>query len=204
MRPEHGDLTIHGVGAYEEVVDPDKYNEGADPDEIVRNAELIASRFPIMEQGVAMGGYSGVYDVTLDRQPVLGSIPEYGGLFADFGWSGHGFKHAPVIGDVLSDLVLQGHSGEYDLTPFRWSLIPRGRPSPACLVGGAAPRQAPVACAVVIALRIDTSSGLEAFEPLKQEQLSLAGPIGSSPTPPVQPRGREWPSSDGARTAWSP
>lgn len=44
MRPEHGDLTIHGLGGYDEVVDPDDYNEGADPEEIVRNAELIASR----------------------------------------------------------------------------------------------------------------------------------------------------------------
>ncbi len=26
MRPEHGDLTIHGVGSYAEVVDPDQYN----------------------------------------------------------------------------------------------------------------------------------------------------------------------------------
>jgi glycine/D-amino acid oxidase-like deaminating enzyme len=121
MRPEHGDLTIHGVGAYDEIVDPDRYDEGADPDELVRNAELIASRFPVMEHGLSMGGYAGVYDVTPDKQPVLGAIPEYRGLYADFGWSGHGFKHAPVIGDILSDLVLLGHTGGYDLTPFRWS-----------------------------------------------------------------------------------
>jgi sarcosine oxidase subunit beta len=121
MRPEHGDLTIHGVGSYHEVVEPDHYNEGADPEELLRNAELIASRFPIMEHGLSMGGYSGVYDVTPDKQPVLGAIPEYAGLYADFGWSGHGFKHAPVIGDILSDLVLGGHASGFDLTPFRWS-----------------------------------------------------------------------------------
>jgi sarcosine oxidase, subunit beta len=67
-----------------------------------------------------MGGYSGVYDVTPDHQPVLGAIPEYSGLYADFGWSGHGFKHAPIIGDILSDLVL-GRPYDYDLSPFRWS-----------------------------------------------------------------------------------
>lgn len=120
MRPEHGDLTIHGLGAYDEVVDPDRYDEGADPDELVRNAELLASRFPVMEHGLSMGGYAGVYDVTPDKQPVLGAIPEYRGLYADFGWSGHGFKHAPIIGDILSDLVL-GRPSDYDLAPFRWS-----------------------------------------------------------------------------------
>jgi sarcosine oxidase subunit beta len=126
MRPEHGDLTIHGVGRYAEVVDPENYNEGADPDQILRNAELIARRFPIMEHGLAMGGYAGVYDTTPDEQPVLGAIPEYEGLFVDFGWSGHGFKHAPVIGDILSELVLTGRSGGYDLAPFRWSRFREG------------------------------------------------------------------------------
>jgi sarcosine oxidase subunit beta len=126
MRPEHGDLTIHGVGSYAEVVDPDQYNEAADADQILRNAELIARRFPIMEHGLAMGGYAGVYDTTPDEQPVLGPIAEYDGLYADFGWSGHGFKHAPVIGDILSDLVLTGGSGAYDLTPFRWSRFREG------------------------------------------------------------------------------
>jgi sarcosine oxidase subunit beta len=126
MRPEHGDLTIHGRLAYEEVVDPDHYNEGADPGEIARNAELIAHRFPVMEHGLAMGGYSGLYDVTPDHQPVIGAIPEYQGLYADFGWSGHGFKHSPVIGDILSDVVLHGKSDEFDLTPFRWSRFREG------------------------------------------------------------------------------
>jgi sarcosine oxidase subunit beta len=137
MRPETGNLTIHGLIAYEEVVDPDHYNEGADPDEIVKNAELIARRFPAMENGLSMGGYSGVYDVTPDKQPVLGAIPEYAGLYADFGWSGHGFKHAPVIGDILSDVILAGRSKDYDLTPFRWSRFREGDLLP--LAGWTAP-----------------------------------------------------------------
>ena len=57
MRPEHGDLTIHGKLSYDEIVDPDHYNEGVDPDQIVTNAELIAQRFPVMEHGLAMGGW---------------------------------------------------------------------------------------------------------------------------------------------------
>ena len=130
MRPEHGDLTIHGLLAYAEVVDPDRYNESADPGEILRNAELIAHRFPVMEHGLAMGGYSGLYDVTPDHQPVLGAIRDYQGLYADFGWSGHGFKHAPVIGDILSDVVLHGASEGFDLTPFRWSRFRENDPLP--------------------------------------------------------------------------
>jgi glycine/D-amino acid oxidase-like deaminating enzyme len=131
MRPETGNLTIHGFFAYDEIVDPDHYNEGADPGEVLRNAELIAERFPAMEHGLSMGGYSGVYDNTPDHEPVLGAVPEHPGLYVNFGWSGHGFKHAPAIGDILAQVVLDGHAPEWDLAPFRWSrfrdnaLIPR-------------------------------------------------------------------------------
>jgi sarcosine oxidase subunit beta len=121
MRPETGNLTIHGLSTYHEAVDPDAYNEGADPAEILRNTELITRRFPVMEHGLSMGGYSGVYDVTPDHEPVLGPIPEYAGLHADFGWSGHGFKHAPAIGDIVAEAVLEGQAKGWDLGPFRWS-----------------------------------------------------------------------------------
>jgi len=121
MRPETGNLTIVGLSTYQEVVDPDQYNEGADAQEVMRNAELIAHRFPVMEHGLSMGGYSGVYDVTPDHEPVLGPIPEYQGLHADFGWSGHGFKHSPAIGDIMAESVLEGRAAGWDLQPFRWS-----------------------------------------------------------------------------------
>jgi sarcosine oxidase subunit beta len=121
MRPETGNLTICGPSAYREVVDPDEYNEGADPSEVMRTAELIANRFPVMEHGLSMGGYSGVYDVTPDHEPVLGPIAEYAGLHADFGWSGHGFKHSLAIGDIMAESVLEGRASGWDLTPFRWS-----------------------------------------------------------------------------------
>jgi sarcosine oxidase subunit beta len=126
MRPETGNLTIHGVSTYHEVVDPDHYNEGADAEEVARNAELIAHRFPVMEHGLSMGGYSGVYDVTPDHEPILGPIQEYAGLHADFGWSGHGFKHSPAVGDVMAQIVLEGRAAGWDLRPFRWSRFQEG------------------------------------------------------------------------------
>jgi len=126
MRPETGNLTIHGVSAYQEVVDPDQYNEGADPEEVMRNAELIANRFPVMEQGLSMGGYSGVYDVTPDHEPVLGPVAEYPGLHTDFGWSGHGFKHSPAIGAIMAEAVMEGRAAGWDLRPFRWSRFQEG------------------------------------------------------------------------------
>lgn len=62
-----------------------------------------------------------MYDWTPDHEPVLGPTPEYGGRFAAFGWSGHGFAHAPVIGEIMAQVVLEGHAPGWDLAPFRRS-----------------------------------------------------------------------------------
>ncbi len=124
-RPDHGDLTLYGITRYAEVADPDRYNEAADFEEIVKTTEAIARRFPVMERGLSRGGYAALYDETPDHQPVLGPVPEVPGLYLDCGWSGHGFKHAPVTGDVISEVILTGRypdgldAGEFSVTRFR-------------------------------------------------------------------------------------
>ena len=40
---------------------------------------------------------SGAYDVTPDRQPILGAVPGHERLFLAAGFSGHGFMIAPAI-----------------------------------------------------------------------------------------------------------
>lgn len=124
-RPDHGDLTLYGITRYAEVADPDRYNEAADFEEIVKTTEAIARRFPVMERGLSRGGYAALYDETPDHQPVLGPVPGVPGLYLDCGWSGHGFKHAPVTGDVISEVILTGRypdgldAGEFSVTRFR-------------------------------------------------------------------------------------
>ena len=111
MRPETGNLTIHGLSTYQEVVDPDQYNEGADPQEVMRNAELIAHRFPFMEHGLSMGGLLG--RLRRDAGSRAGArcrSRSTGASHADFGWSGHGFKHSPAIGDIMAESVLEGRA----------------------------------------------------------------------------------------------
>ena len=49
---------------------------------------------------------SGSYDVTPDRQPVLGPVPGYDGLHVAAGFSGHGFMIAPAVGRIVTAGVL--------------------------------------------------------------------------------------------------
>ena len=53
---------------------------------------------------------SGAYDVTPDRQPILGPLPGHDGLHVAAGFSGHGFMIAPAVGRIVAG----GIAGERD------------------------------------------------------------------------------------------
>ena len=53
---------------------------------------------------------SGAYDVTPDRQPILGPLDGHDGLHVAAGFSGHGFMIAPAVGRIVAAAI----SGERD------------------------------------------------------------------------------------------
>jgi sarcosine oxidase subunit beta len=100
-------------------VDVDNYADIATHDEIAAASSALIRRFPIMEEGTARSGWAGLYDVTPDSQPVIDRISDVPGFFCAVGFSGHGFKLAPAVGRIMSELVIDGHCGSYDTTIFR-------------------------------------------------------------------------------------
>ncbi|KAL8600682.1 hypothetical protein ACOMHN_006748 [Nucella lapillus] len=59
-----------------------------------------------------------IYTNTPDRHFILDTHPRWKNVVVGAGFSGHGFKLAPVVGRVLSQLA-QGKEPSYDLSPFR-------------------------------------------------------------------------------------
>lgn len=49
-----------------------------------------------------------MYSLTPDEHFVVDYHPEYGNVVLCGGFSGHGFKFAPVIGEIAADLLLDG------------------------------------------------------------------------------------------------
>jgi sarcosine oxidase subunit beta len=47
----------------------------------------------------------GVYDVTPDRQAIIGRVPGHDRLWVAAGFSGHGFMLAPAVGRILADAI---------------------------------------------------------------------------------------------------
>ncbi len=110
----------------EEEVGADAFNEGVDFDFVEQIGRRLAHRVPAFAGVAVRGGYASIYDVTPDWQPVLGAVPGVGGLFVAAGFSGHGFKLSPAIGETLAGLIVTGRFDTIDLGPFRLSRFADG------------------------------------------------------------------------------
>lgn len=96
-------------------------------EEITAYSANIMKRFPVMSEGMAQGGWAGLYDVTPDWQPVIDQIPEFWGFYCAVGFSGHEFKLAPAVGRIMAELVLEGRCRSYDISVFRYERFREGK-----------------------------------------------------------------------------
>ncbi len=128
-RPDNEGVILAGTWAgggtgmrHDEVVrprlveDPDNYMEGVDESESVDILETFADRVPAMADLGIRPGYAGLYDMSPDDLPVIGSMPGVEGLVVSAGSSGHGFKTGPAVGEAIARLVLEGE--QPILNPF--------------------------------------------------------------------------------------
>ncbi|MDR7522547.1 MAG: FAD-binding oxidoreductase [Armatimonadota bacterium] len=102
----------------EEEVFEDAFNEGTDFDFVERVSRRLVHRVPAFAGVAVKGGYASLYDVTPDWQPILGAVPGIEGLFVAAGFSGHGFKLSPALGECLAALMVEGRP-PIDLSMFR-------------------------------------------------------------------------------------
>lgn len=130
FRPEGEMLTIVGTISHEHCehnIDPDNYYQGVEPEMIARISERLIRRVPAMADALSIGGYSGFYDVSQDEYFILDKVPGVEGAYVTSGMSGHGFKHGPVIGEMMADFILHGASKEFDIREFRFSRFAEGK-----------------------------------------------------------------------------
>jgi sarcosine oxidase subunit beta len=108
-----------GGGEFHETVDPDTYDERADPGFAPQALRNLARRMPPMAAATPLYGHAGLYDMTPDTHPIIGPAPGLPGLYLCAGFSGAGFKKGPAIGRCLAELIADGRATTVDLHPFR-------------------------------------------------------------------------------------
>ena len=74
--------------------------------------EVAVELFPRFEYVALPLLVRGVYDVTPDRQAIVGPVPGHEGLYVAAGFSGHGFMMAPEIGRGVAAMVMGEPPGE--------------------------------------------------------------------------------------------
>jgi sarcosine oxidase, subunit beta len=97
-----------------EWADPDDYVNRADGDFVEHLIAKFAHRFPDLTEAALATSYAGCYDVTPDYNPVISSAPVEG-MWICAGFSGHGYKISPAVGELAADLICKGSSRHPDV-----------------------------------------------------------------------------------------
>jgi sarcosine oxidase subunit beta len=122
FKPTHGHMIHAGSLAGEEInnpVDPDAYNEAADGEWLPQVRQRLSRRYHSMHRGYGRGGYGALYGITPDWHPILDSLPGIANAFCAVGFSGHGFKMSPIVGQLMAELVMDGRAASLDIRPLR-------------------------------------------------------------------------------------
>jgi sarcosine oxidase, subunit beta len=101
---------------------PGQARVGDDAEPRLRRA--LTAALPAMAAAEVVSTIAGVYDVSQDWHPMLGPWPSLDGLYLAVGFSGHGLKLAPAVGEAVAD-ELAGRKPDIDITPLRPSAAPR-------------------------------------------------------------------------------
>src|SRR5947209_11381068 len=131
FKPTHGDMIHAGSLAGEEIdnpVDPDDYNEAADCNWLPQVRQRWSRRYPAMHRGYGRGGYGALYAITPDWHPIIDRCPGLEGAYCAVGFSGHGFKMSPIVGQLMAELVVDGKASALDIAPLRYTRFDENDP----------------------------------------------------------------------------
>jgi sarcosine oxidase len=111
---------FHGGG--ETIDSPDNVDRKVHPTDVEPVREALASWMPGSERQPIEAKVC-IYELSPDRQFVIGLHPNDPHVVVAGGFSGHGFKFVSVVGELLADLALEGETN-YDvafLSPNRFA-----------------------------------------------------------------------------------
>jgi sarcosine oxidase len=86
---------------------PQNIDRSIHDSDIARIIEQIKNRIPALD-GQLVRARTCLYTLTPDEHFIIGAHPQSENCTVACGFSGHGFKFAPVVGEILADLATAG------------------------------------------------------------------------------------------------
>jgi sarcosine oxidase subunit beta len=103
------------------------FDQNVDPEWELVALEAAARRFPMLEHAGRMTGVAGLYEDTPDSHPIFGPTP-VNGYWVVAGFSGHGFMHGPIAGQLMTEFLLEGQASAVDVSMLDLARFDEGRP----------------------------------------------------------------------------
>jgi len=88
--------------------------------------ERALRRFPVLAEAALMRGWAGLYEMTPDQTGIVSAVSAVEGLYVIAGFSGHGFMHGPIAGQLMAELVIDGRATTVDISPLALDRFARG------------------------------------------------------------------------------
>ena len=108
---------------------PFAFSSGVEPKIDRKMLKQIKSKFdqlmPSLKDVKIVRTWGGQMAMTPDMIPILGKVDRPQGLILIVGWSGHGFAPGPIMGHLMTELILDGKTS-LSIHPFRYSRFAEG------------------------------------------------------------------------------
>ncbi|HEX2122836.1 MAG TPA: FAD-binding oxidoreductase, partial [Thermoanaerobaculia bacterium] len=88
------------------------------PDWLGEVLRMTRERMPCLRDLAVAETWSGFYEMTPDEHALLGRSPQHANVFLATGSSGHGVMHAPALGQLLAELIVDGETS-IDISALR-------------------------------------------------------------------------------------
>ena len=99
-----------------EVVTPENVERTVRPEDVSSLRATLRQFFPALD-GAYLRGAVCLYSMTPDQHFIIGPHPRHARVIVAAGFSGHGFKFCPVVGEILADLACEGRTA-HDIAMF--------------------------------------------------------------------------------------
>ncbi|MGV9798864.1 NAD(P)/FAD-dependent oxidoreductase [Mycobacterium sp. NPDC003449] len=128
FRPESaGGLLLGDFIGPRDGVDPDDFPQVPGDPSMLEMIGRATRRVPALAEAGISRGVTGVYDMSPDARPMLGTVAGIDGLLVAAGFSGMGFKICPAVGRALAELAT-GESQTIDISAFTPDRFAQGKP----------------------------------------------------------------------------
>lgn len=102
------------------------FDESVDDAWELIHLEAAVERLPLLAHAGLQARWAGLYEVTPDAHPIIGTVPDVAGFVVVTGFSGHGFMHGPIAGLLAAEIILDGHASTLDISDLSYERFAAG------------------------------------------------------------------------------